>query len=430
MVKKTKKAKRKKNKSFIDKLKIRLLKVKDAMFDDLEEECDDQHFSLIEVLVIVFISILFGILVGYMIHYSNIYSNKKLQELITSYNNILDNYYDKVSEDDLVNSAVEGMIHSLDDPNSNYMNSNVTADFNKTVDGSFVGIGASVVFVSDKNYNQVYQLFPNSPAAKVGIEVNDFIIRVDDKDVSGISGSELSKYIMGQEGTDVKITVLRGEEKKEFIVTRSVIEVKSVFSTRYAFDEKNIGYIRLDNIAANTGKQFKKELKKLEKESIDSLIIDVRGNPGGHLSQTTDILSLFFSKKTILYKVKSKKNTVNVYSKNNEVRKYPVVILIDKGSASASEVIASCFKDNYKNATIVGTTSYGKGTVQKTVTLSTGSTIKYTIERWLTSKGKSLDKVGLEPDIEVVLDSSYFETLAIDDDNQLQKAIEVLKESN
>lgn len=165
----------------------------------------------------------------------------------------------------------------------------------------------------------------------------------------------------------------------------------------------------------------------MEKKKIDSLIIDLRDNPGGHLSQTRDILSMFFDKKTVLYELKNKDKVTKIYSSSNEKRSYPIVILVSGNSASASEVMSSCFKDNYKSVTIVGTTTYGKGTVQQTINLSSGTSFKYTTEKWLTSRGKSIDGVGLNPDVEVVLDQSYYSNPTYENDLQLQKAVEILK---
>ena len=167
----------------------------------------------------------------------------------------------------------------------------------------------------------------------------------------------------------------------------------------------------------------------MEKKKIDSLILDVRSNPGGHLLQTRQILSLFFDKKTVLYQVQAKKTKKKVYSLSNDKREYPIVVLIDSGSASASEILASCFKENYKNINIIGNKSYGKGTVQKSKSLNSGTSIKYTTEKWLTSKGKWINKKGVKPNIEVSLGEEYVNNPGHETDAQLQKAIEILKES-
>ena len=191
-------------------------------------------------------------------------------------------------------------------------------------------------------------------------------------------------------------------------------------------DGQRIGYLSIEIFASNTYKQFNKQLKSLEKQGIDSLILDVRDNPGGHLNQINDILSLFFNKKTVLYQIESKGATQKVYSTGNKNRTYDIAVLINGSSASASEILASCFQDNDEHAVIIGTKSYGKGTVQKSFELSTGASLKYTTERWLTAKGAWLNGEGVTPDI-VIEQSSEYQTLpTYDVDAQLQKAIEVL----
>ena len=173
--------------------------------------------------------------------------------------------------------------------------------------------------------------------------------------------------------------------------------------------------------------QFSKVLNDLEGSGIDSLVIDVRGNPGGHLNQVTDILSLFFNKKTILYQIQTKNKVEKVKSKTKDYREYPVAVLINSSSASASEILASCFKDNYKNSIIVGTNSYGKGSIQKSKSLISGSTIKYTTEKWLTSKGKSIDKNGIIPDVIIEQNDDFFEDNNYENDLQLQEALKNIK---
>jgi len=162
-------------------------------------------------------------------------------------------------------------------------------------------------------------------------------------------------------------------------------------------------------------------------KKVDSLIIDVRDNPGGHLKQTSQILDMFFKKNTVLYQVKTRKKTTKVKATTSTNRTYPIVVITDANSASASEIIAACFKDNYKNASIVGETTYGKGTVQKVVDLHSGSSVKYTTENWLTPKGDSINGVGVKPDVGVERSEQYVKESTRESDNQLKKAIEVIK---
>lgn len=393
---------------------------------DLE---NDSKFSIFEVVIIIFISIVFGIIVGYVLTYTrsplgSVKSNSKLSEIISTYNSIKDNYYKEIDDDTLVNAAVSGMIGSLDDKYSNYMDSSTTDSFNESVEGSFVGIGITIMY--DGEYNKIIAVDDKGPSNKI-LKVDDLIVEVSGKDVRGIYGDDLKKLIRGKVGTTVKIKVLRNNKNLTFSIKRTNIEIETVKSNYFDVESKRIGYLDVDVISSNTYKQFNKNLKRLENKNIDSLIIDLRDNPGGHLSQTKEILSMFFNKKTVLYQLKDKDTKKKIYSSSNETRSYPIVILVNDGSASASEIITSCFMENYNNIKVVGTTTYGKGTVQQSHQLSTGTSIKYTVQEWLTSKGKSINEKGIKPDEELLMNSEYYSNPTYNTDNQLQKAIEILK---
>ena len=390
---------------------------------------NDSKFSIFEVVIIIFISIVFGMIVGYVLTYTrsplgSIKSNSKLSEIISTYNSIKDNYYKEIDEDTLVNAAVSGMIGSLDDNYSNYMDSSTTDSFNESVEGSFVGIGITIMY--DGEYNKIIAVDDKGPSNKI-LKVDDLIVKVSGKDVRGIYGDDLKKLIRGKVGTAVKIKVLRNNKYLTFSIKRTNIEIETVKSNYFDVESKRIGYLDVDVISSNTYKQFNKNLKRLENKNIDSLIIDLRDNPGGHLSQTKEILSMFFNKKTVLYQLKDKDTKKKIYSSSNETRSYPIVILVNDGSASASEIITSCFMKNYNNIKVVGTTTYGKGTVQQSHQLSTGTSIKYTVQEWLTSNGKSINEKGIKPDEELLMNSEYYSNPTYNTDNQLQKAIEILK---
>lgn len=390
---------------------------------------NDSKFSIFEVVIIIFISIVFGMIVGYVLTYTrsplgSVKSNSKLSEIISTYNSIKDNYYKEIDEDTLVNAAVSGMIGSLDDNYSNYMDSSTTDSFNESVEGSFVGIGITIMY--DGEYNKIIAVDDKGPSNKI-LKVDDLIVKVSGKDVRGIYGDDLKKLIGGKVGTAVKIKVLRNNKYLTFSIKRTNIEIETVKSNYFDVESKRIGYLDVDVISSNTYKQFNKNLKRLENKNIDSLIIDLRDNPGGHLSQTKEILSMFFNKKTVLYQLKDKDTKKKIYSSSNETRSYPIVILVNDGSASASEIITSCFMKNYNNIKVVGTTTYGKGTVQQSHQLSTGTSIKYTVQEWLTSNGKSINEKGIKPDEELLMNSEYYSNPTYNTDNQLQKAIEILK---
>ncbi|MBQ6497813.1 MAG: S41 family peptidase [Bacilli bacterium] len=396
-----------------------------------KEEEEDTTFSLFEVIIIILISILFGIVIGYIVTCSKtsiIIKDKNLAEIVNVYNNLTNNYYDKVNKDKLSDGAIKGMVESLDDPFTNYMENETAKEFDRAVKGSFIGIGVTVSYQED-GYYKIIEIIDNTPASKAGLKEDDILIKVNDIDI--VKEPKMFESIAkGKVGSKVKLTVKRRNKEKEFNLKRAVVEIQSVHNKIIDYEGLNVGYLKIDVFAANSYKQFKTSMKRFDKNNIDALVIDVRDNPGGHLNQTREILSTFFPKKTVLYQVETKKGSKKIYSMNNSSKNYPVIVLINSASASASEILASCFKENYKNATIVGTSSYGKGTVQKSQSLNDGSSIKYTTEKWLTSKGKWIGDKGIKPDVFVEETKDYCENPNYDNDTQLQEGLKKLKESN
>ena len=372
---------------------------------------------------------MFGIVLGYLFSYGkDPYTGKKmskdLEEFISTYESLKENYYGDLDDKVLIDSAISGMVNSIQDPYSSYMDENTADDFNEDISGSYVGIGVTVEY--SENINRIIEVNKGGVADKAGIKVGDIIIRVDGVDVSETFGDDLSNLIRGQEGTKVEVSVKREDEEIDFTLTRSKIDIISVTSKIVTNNDKQIGIIKINKFASNTYDQFVKELKKLEKNNIDSLVLDVRDNLGGQLSQARQVLNLFFDKRTVLFQIQDNSKTTKIKSLNNKTRKYPIAVIINGSSASASEVVAACFKDNYKNAFIVGEQSFGKGTVQKTMTLKSGSKIKYTVQKWLTPKGEWIEGDGLEPDYKVSNDENYYRNPIDENDLQLKKAIEVV----
>lgn len=385
-------------------------------------------FNTIEVIIIMIISILFGGLLGSVLTYTrgvtSIKAPKELEELVSTYNTIVDNYYGNLNKEELLDSAIKGMVDYLDDPYSVYMDEDASDSFNETVNGKYTGIGAQVMQKDGKMV--IYSVFENSPAAKAGLQKDDIIISIAGTKVEGKSLSEITTILKGEKaGTKVAMKVDRAGKVVNITLERGVVELSSVESKIIEKNNKKVGVLTVDVFAANTYKQFKKHLLKLEKKNINSLIIDVRGNPGGHLDQVTKILSLFLSKDKVLYQVENKGKKEKVYSESKEKRKYDIVVITNKSSASASEILASAIKEAYGGKT-VGITTYGKGTVQKAFALESGASIKYTTEKWLTSKGNSIDKKGVVPDFEVELSEDYINNPTDETDNQLQTALDII----
>lgn len=397
-------------------------KFKDKLGEEGSKPKKTITFNLIEVIIMIMISILFGGIMGSFIVLSKGNTTDEfLEEFYATYDDITHDYYKKLDKKELVDAAIEGMVNYLDDPYSTFMNKKETEVFNQTVDGEYKGIGVTIGIVDGKT--TILAMFDSSPAKKAGIKIGDVLIKVNGQSVEGKSTDKIVELIKKQK--KVKLTVLRDEKEHTFDVSLDDVVIPSVSSEVIEKNQKKVGKISVSVFAANTYSQFDKELTKLEKEKIDSLVVDVRDNPGGHLTQVSKVLSLFLGKDKVIYQIKSNKKKTKYYAESSLKRDYKVAVLINKSSASASEILAGAMKESY-GATIVGVTSYGKGTVQKEYSLSTGSSIKYTTEEWLTPKGNSINKRGIKPDVEVELSDEYKADPKSENDNQLQTALDIL----
>ena len=384
-------------------------------------------FKTKEVVLLLVLTAIISLAMGGIVTYNIVLKGEKvddeLQEFITNYDYIVDNYYGDVDKTELVDSAIAGMLSTLD-KNSAYVGGTDT-NFSIYLEGTYEGTGIQVY--NDDNGNiVVYSVFGGSPASKAGLKEDDIIIKVNDKDTTNMSIDEFSKLVKDQNGK-FNITYKRGDSEKTVQLKVDTIEIQSVSSKVINKDNKKIGYIRTTIFANNTYEQFKKELDKLEDEGIDGLVIDLRGNSGGHLSSAEQIISLFLDSSHPIYQIKSKESKNIYYSTGKETKNYKISILIDGNSASASEVVTSALAEQY-GAKTVGKKSYGKGTVQELQTLSDGDQYKLTTKSWLTSKGKVIDGKGIEPDYDVTLSDEYLENPTDENDDQLQKAIEVILE--
>ena len=383
------------------------------------------YYTSVEVLIVMLVSMLFGSVIGIIGTYTKYQgldsSDGHIQQVVSTYNDLLENYYDKVDGKGLANAAIDGMIDYLGDPNSKYMNEEESGVFNDTVNGYYNGIGIQIS-LNDNNKCEIISVFEGSSAYKKGVKVGDILIGVNGTNVSGKSLDEISGLIDTKSNNKVELTISRNDKKKKFTLTVGKVDMPSVFVESY---DDGINYIRIDNFASNTSEQFLKKYKSLK--NTQGLIIDLRNNPGGHLDQVKTILEPFFKKGVVLYQIEVKNKINKIQSNNKNSTNYPVVILIDENTASAAEIVTSCFRDNYNDVTIIGVESYGKGTIQREVTLSTGSTLKYTTEKWLTSKGLWLDRDttgGIKPDVEVSNNCTNDDC----NDDQLDKGINILKQ--
>lgn len=387
-------------------------------------------FNFIEVILIMIITLIIGGFLGSILSHvvrketkvivEKDKSIEKFDEFIETYEDIKANYYEELDDNQLIEAGIKGMLDFLGDKYSFYMDKQTTDDFNESVEGKYTGIGVEIT--KKDNGVVVTKVFEDSPAEKAGIKVDDIVYKVFGEDVSQKNSSDIATAIKGSNEKNVNIVVLRNNEEIELNVSRKQIEIQSVNSKVFEKDNKKIGYISLDVFASNSYNQFAKELVSLEEKNIDSLIIDVRSNTGGYLNVVTSIASLFLEKGKTIYQLDTKGVVEVIKDTTKEKKDYKVVVLIDSVSASASEILASSLQESY-GATVIGTNSYGKGTVQKAYQLDSGATVKYTIQKWLTANGNWINEVGVTPNIEVQLSKEYFENPTDENDNQLQTAI-------
>ena len=404
--------------------------IEDENKDNVKEVVTIQKegFSYPEMVIIMIIAILFGFLIGNVVNFSKKDTASSsvpsdLKEFAATYNDIVNNYYTSVNKEELIDAGIKGMINYLDDPYATYFDGTNSTTFNQTLEGNYEGIGVEVT--NDNNKVKVTKVFDDTPAKKAGIKVGDYITKVNGESTEGKTLSEVVSSIKNAKSKEIEITVTRDNQEKVLKVTRATVDMPYTSSKVYEQNGKKIGYLRIEMFSNNIGKQVKKELTSLEKQKIDKLVIDVRDNPGGYLTQVTDILSLFMTKKDIIYQLQTKDKKQKVYGTSSKATyKYSVTVIINENSASASEILASAFKETY-GAEVVGVKSYGKGTVQKTGDLNNGDTIKYTVQKWLTPKGNWINEKGVSPTKEVKLELANGEKLTEDNDTQLKAAIEL-----
>ena len=280
---------------------------------------------------------------------------------------------------------------------------------------------------ADKDGNViVFSVFKNSPAQEAGLKFNDRIIEVNGKSTKGMSTTEVVALIKDAKRKDANIKIERDGTTLEFDVEKREVVIESVESKTYDVNGKKIGYVVINTFANNTYSQFRSNIEQLEKENISGLVIDVRNNSGGYLHSVTNMLDMFLPKGMISYQIADRKTTYKYAATTSESRNYPVAVLVNRASASASEILAIGLKESY-GADVVGTYTYGKGTVQTTKNLETSKgMIKYTIQKWLSPNGNWINKKGVEPTVSVELSSSYENNPAEENDNQLQKALNIV----
>ena len=332
-------------------------------------------------------------------------------------------YVDEINQSDSMDSAINGLLQSLD-PYSGYMSPEIFNEMQTETSGEFGGLGIEVTMES--GVVKVISPIDDTPASRAGIKAGDYIVKINDTQVQGKSLSEAVELMRGPVGSAIELTIRRRGEKKAltFNVTREIIQIKSV---KAELLEKNIGYIRLTSFNENSAGQIKKAINKFEKnKNLNSYILDLRNNPGGLLSQAIKISDFFLDNGEIV-STKSRQQSENRkwFAKKGDLTKgKTILVLINYGSASASEIVAGALKD-HKRAILIGENSYGKGSVQSIIPLKNKGAIRLTVAKYYLPSGKSISEVGVSPDIEINEESDDFK-IKTETDNQLNYAIKLL----
>ena len=333
-------------------------------------------------------------------------------------------YVDEINQSESMDSAINGLLQSLD-PYSAYMSPEIFNEMQTETSGEFGGLGIEVSMES--GVVKVISPIDDTPASRAGIKAGDYIVKINDVQVQGKSLSEAVDLMRGPVGSGIELTIRRRGERKALIfnVVREIIQIQSV---KADILDKSIGYLRLTSFNENSGKQIEREIKKLEKnKDVKSYILDLRNNPGGLLSQAIKISDFFLDNGEIV-STKSRKPSENRkwFAKKGDLTNGKVlIVLINYGSASASEIVAGALKD-HKRAILLGENSYGKGSVQSIIPLKNDGAIRLTVAKYYLPSGKSISEVGVSPDIEIDEENDEFR-IKTETDNQLEYAIKLLK---
>ena len=333
-------------------------------------------------------------------------------------------YSDEIDEEILRESLMKGYIDGLGDPYSVYYDKEETKALLESTTGEFGGIGVGISQNQESGLLTLTVVYENSPGEKAGLKSGDIVYKVDGEDVTEMDLDTVVSMIRGEKGTTLEITVLRGETLDEYtcVVTRDIIEVSTV---SYEMKEGKIGYIAISGFEKVTYHQFEEALTDLKKQNMKSLIIDLRNNPGGNLSTVCDMLDLILPEGKIVYTEDKNGKQETIKSDAEHQLNIPMVVLINGNSASASEIFAGAVQD-YKVATLIGTTTYGKGIVQNVYQLTDGTSLKLTTSEYFTPNGRNIHGIGIEPDVEVEYKYDEENPKA---DNQLETALDYLKQN-
>lgn len=370
------------------------------------------------IIAVLLIAIISSISTLGLIYYAlgfNEQGFSNLMRFITAYRFIETKYVNDTDDVKLIDGAIDGMVKSLNDPHSNYLSPKMYKTLMEQTEGSFAGIGV-VMGMDNEQKIHIVGIMENSPGQKAGLQEGDEILAVDGVPVTQMAFDEVAAHVRGQAGTDVVLTIMRDNANQDITITRDNIKLKTV---GHKMLDNNIGYIQIVSFSEDTANEFNEAYNDLKNQGMKALVLDLRNNPGGLLTTCVEIAKKLVPKGEIV-SIVDKQGNKETYSSSLEAPEYPLVVLINKNSASASEILSGAIQDT-KAGTIIGNTSYGKGSVQTILPMFEDDAVKLTIAKYYTPSGRSIDGTGIAPDIEINLDENA--TL----DTQLDKALEVLK---
>ena len=370
------------------------------------------------IIAVLLIAIISSISTLGLIYYAlgfNEQGFSNLMRFITAYRFIETKYVNDTDDVKLIDGAIDGMVKSLNDPHSNYLSPKMYKTLMEQTEGSFAGIGV-VMGMDNEQKIHIVGIMENSPGLKAGLQEGDEILAVDGVSVTQMAFDEVAAHVRGQAGTDVVLTIMRDNANQDITITRDNIKLKTV---GHKMLDNNIGYIQIVSFSEDTANEFNEAYNDLKNQGMKALVLDLRNNPGGLLTTCVEIAKKLVPKGEIV-SIVDKQGNKETYSSSLEAPEYPLVVLINKNSASASEILSGAIQDT-KAGTIIGNTSYGKGSVQTILPMFEDDAVKLTIAKYYTPSGRSIDGTGITPDIEINLDENA--TL----DTQLDKALEVLK---
>ena len=380
-------------------------------------------FSFIEVIIIIIVTGIISFITSGVIIYNNlqrdtnmnfekIKNDKNIQEFISTYYSINDNYYSKVNKEQLINNAIDSMLDEINDPYTSYIDQNKTKILNEKLNGIYNDL--KVCLKKDDDNNLIISKIYNSN--NINLKKKDIITYINNNKASDLSNRQIANIIANNQ--TINLEIKRKQSNIKVDIASKYILMPNVFTDVIKLNDKQIGYLYIELFSDSSYKDFSKSLKELEDKNIESLIIDLRNNTGGYLSSAKKISELFLKEGKVIYTLETKNKQKTYFDETDENRNYDISILVNKSTASSAEILASALHDSY-GALLIGEKTYGKGKVQKTQALDNGSMIKYTSSKWYTPNNKYIDQIGLTPDIEIPADNDY--------DNQLETAINIYK---